>query len=94
MMLDIVLNIGFVGIAVSIVLCLYRAVKGPSLPDRVVALDTIGINLIGMTALLCVKLNTQAFVDVILLIGILAFIGTVAISKFLEKGVIIDRSRY
>lgn len=93
-MLDIVLNIGFVGIAVSIVLCLYRAVKGPSLPDRVVALDTIGINLIGMTALLCVKLNTQAFVDVILLIGILAFIGTVAISKFLEKGVIIDRSRY
>lgn len=93
-MLDIVLNIGFVGIAVSIVLCLYRAVKGPSLPDRVVALDTIGINLIGMTALLCVKLNTQTFVDVILLIGILAFIGTVAISKFLEKGVIIDRSRY
>jgi multicomponent Na+:H+ antiporter subunit F len=89
-----VINIGLIAIAVSIVICLYRAIKGPTLPDRVVALDTMGVNVIGIAALLTIKLHTQAFVDVILLIGILTFIGTVAVSKFLEKGVIIDRNRY
>jgi multicomponent Na+:H+ antiporter subunit F len=93
-MIDVVLNIGLVALSVSMVACLYRALRGPSLPDRVVALDTMGINSIGIAALLSIKLDTYAFVDIILLIGILAFVGTVAISKFLEKGVIIDRSRY
>ena len=49
-----------------------------------VALDAIGINLIGITALVSILLNTTAYLEVILLIGILAFIGTVAFSKFLE----------
>jgi multicomponent Na+:H+ antiporter subunit F len=93
-MIDVALNIGLVALSVSMVACLYRALRGPSLPDRVVALDTMGINSIGIAALLSIKLDTYAFVDIILLIGILAFVGTVAISKFLEKGVIIDRSRY
>ncbi|MEN3991788.1 monovalent cation/H+ antiporter complex subunit F, partial [Acinetobacter baumannii] len=53
------------------------------------ALDAIGINLIGITALVSILLNTTAYLEVILLIGILAFIGTVAFSKFLEKGEII-----
>ncbi|MBS4162340.1 Na(+)/H(+) antiporter subunit F1, partial [Klebsiella pneumoniae] len=66
---------------------------GPSIPDRVVALDAIGINLIGITALVSILLNTSAFLEVILLIGILAFIGTVAFSKFLEKGEIIENDR-
>jgi multicomponent Na+:H+ antiporter subunit F len=93
-MIDVAVDIGLFMLALSIVACMYRVVKGPSLPDRVVALDTMGVNFIGVTALLSIRLDTQAFVDVILLIGILTFIGTVAISKFLEKGVIIDRNRY
>jgi multicomponent Na+:H+ antiporter subunit F len=93
-MIAIALSIGLFVISLSIVACMYRAIKGPSLPDRVVALDTMGVNFIGVAALLSIKLDTHAFADVILLIGILTFIGTVAISKFLEKGVIIDRNRY
>jgi multicomponent Na+:H+ antiporter subunit F len=79
--------------AVSILILLYRVVKGPSNPDRAVAIDTIGINLISMTGILAIHLATSQFNDIILLIGILTFIATVAIAKFLEKGVIIDRSR-
>ncbi len=79
--------------AISIIMLLYRAIKGPSNPDRAVAIDTIGINLISMTGLVAIQLNTTRLNDVILLIGILTFIATVAIAKFLEKGVIIDRSR-
>ncbi len=80
-------------ISISLLLLLYRAVKGPTNADRAVALDAIGINLMALAGLLAVLLVTTKFNDVILLIGILLFIGTVAIAKFLEKGVIIERSR-
>ncbi|KML36269.1 Na(+)/H(+) antiporter subunit F1 [Cytobacillus firmus] len=72
---------------------IYRVIKGPTTPDRVVALDAIGINLVAIVALISIALNTSAYVEVILLIGILAFIGTVAFSKYLEKGVIIENDR-
>ncbi|WLR49922.1 Na(+)/H(+) antiporter subunit F1 [Bacillus tianshenii] len=92
--LHIVIDICSVATALSLVMLLYRAIKGPTSPDRAVALDTIGINLIALTALYAIKIETTKFNDIILLIGILAFIGTVAIAKFLEKGVIIDRDRH
>lgn len=70
-----------------------RVIKGPTVPDRVVALDAIGINLIAITALVSILLKTSAFLDIILLLGILSFIGTIAFSKFLEKGEIIENDR-
>ncbi|WP_432418834.1 Na(+)/H(+) antiporter subunit F1 [Cytobacillus spongiae] len=72
---------------------IYRVIKGPSIPDRVVALDAIGINLVAIIALISIALKTNAFLEIILLIGILAFIGTVAFAKYLEKGVIIEHER-
>ncbi|MBX9974137.1 Na(+)/H(+) antiporter subunit F1 [Cytobacillus firmus] len=80
-------------IAAATIGLIYRVIKGPTTPDRVVALDAIGINLVAIVALISIALNTSAFVEVILLIGILAFIGTVAFSKYLEKGVIIENER-
>ncbi|KUP05352.1 monovalent cation/H+ antiporter subunit F [Bacillus coahuilensis p1.1.43] len=80
-------------ISISMLLLIYRVVKGPSVPDRVVALDALGINLVGVVALISIVFNSFAFLEVILLIGILAFIGTIAFAKFLEKGVIIERDR-
>lgn len=71
-----------------------RVIKGPSIPDRVSALDAIGINLIGMTAIVSILLKTTTFFEIILLLGILAFIGTVAFSKFLEKGEVIENDRH
>lgn len=92
-MLAITVWICLIVIAISMILLVYRAVKGPTNPDRAVALDTIGVNLVAMVALLAIQLETTEFNDIILLIGILAFIGTVALAKFLEKGVIIERNR-
>ncbi|QSS99039.1 Na(+)/H(+) antiporter subunit F1 [Pontibacillus sp. ALD_SL1] len=90
-MLHIVTEICIVLTSISIILLLYRAVVGPTNPDRAVALDTIGINLMALAGLIAIYLVTAQLNDVILLIGILLFIGTVAIAKFLEKGVIIER---
>ncbi|MGC8228301.1 Na(+)/H(+) antiporter subunit F1 [Pseudobacillus badius] len=72
---------------------IYRLIKGPTVPDRIVALDAIGINLVAMIAVLSMLFRTYVFLDVILLLGILSFIGTTAFSKFLEKGEIIENDR-
>ncbi|MFB6800591.1 Na(+)/H(+) antiporter subunit F1 [Peribacillus butanolivorans] len=72
---------------------LYRLIKGPSVPDRVVALDAMGINLIAIVALASIVMDTSAYLEAILLLGILSFIGTVAFAKFLEKGEIIENDR-
>ncbi|GIN62040.1 Na(+)/H(+) antiporter subunit F [Robertmurraya siralis] len=92
-MLDMVFHIALFCLALSMIGLIYRVIKGPSIPDRVIALDAIGINLIAIVALTSMVLKTNAFLEVILLIGILAFIGTVAFSKYLEKGVIFERER-
>jgi multicomponent Na+:H+ antiporter subunit F len=69
----------------------YRLVKGPDASDRVVALDTIGVLLICVVGLYSIIVKTTFFLEIILLLAILSFIGTVAFSKFIEKGDIIDR---
>ena len=76
---------------VAIALLLYRMVKGPTQPDRAIALDTIGVNLISAIAIVSIVLNTKAFLEAILILGILAFIGTIAFSKYIERGVIVER---
>lgn len=80
-------------ITLSILAALYRVVKGPSMPDRVMALDYIGVNIIAAVAILSVLLHTYAFFDIILLIGILSFVGTIAFARFIERGVVIERNR-
>ncbi|PLR92645.1 Na(+)/H(+) antiporter subunit F [Bacillus sp. T33-2] len=92
-MFETIITISLFFISLSMLGLIYRVIKGPSVPDRVVALDSIGINLISIIALVSILLKTSAFLDIILLLGILAFIGTVAFSKYLEKGVIIENDR-
>lgn len=92
--LDGVIVICIFAIAASILMLVYRILKGPSNPDRAVALDTLGINLLSMVGLLAILLDTSKFNDIILLIGILSFIGSIALAKFLEKGVIIERDHH
>ncbi|MBV2197279.1 Na(+)/H(+) antiporter subunit F1 [Bacillus velezensis] len=92
-MFTFILQLSLGIMAVSTLLYVIRVIKGPTIPDRVVALDGIGINLIAMTALVSILLNTSAFLDIILSLGILSFIGTIAFAKFLEKGEIIENDR-
>lgn len=78
-------------ICLSMVAVIYRMVKGPSASDRVVALDSLGVSVISLIGLFSVLVETSFFLEIILLIAILSFIGTVAFSKFIEKGDIIKR---
>lgn len=92
-LLDILTYISLAILLLAMLMMLYRVVKGPTTADRVIALDSIGIALISVIALLSILLDTTIYFEVILLLSILAFIGTVAFSKFLERGEIIQHDR-
>jgi len=92
-MLDTAVLIALLLLSLSMLGSLYRILKGPTMSDRVVALDLIGVQIIGIITLVSVMLRTEAYLDIVLLIGILSFLGTVAFAKYLEKGVVIERER-
>ena len=85
------LTVSVVLVTISMVIIIYRLVKGPNASDRVIALDTIGVCLISLVGLFSILVETSFYLEIILLLAILSFIGTVAFSKFIEKGDIIDR---
>ncbi len=92
-MIDTILTISLVLFGIAIIITFIRIIIGPSLPDRVIALDVIGVLIISAIAIISILFQTKAFFDVILVLGILAFISTISFSKFLERGVIIERKR-
>ena len=92
-MIETMLTIALVLFATTIAIAVIRIILGPSMPDRVIALDMIGVNLIAMIAVVSIMLKTKAFLEVILILGILSFISTIAFSKFIERGAIVERKR-
>ncbi|WJY27144.1 MULTISPECIES: Na(+)/H(+) antiporter subunit F1 [Sporosarcina] len=87
------LAVSVVLFAVTIAIALLRMILGPSMPDRVIAMDVIGVNLLALIGVVSVLYGTKAYLEVILILGILSFISTIAFSKYIERGVIIERKR-
>lgn len=76
--------------AVALALNAWRLLRGPSLPDRILALDTLYVNALALLVVLGLWLADKVYFEVALLIGLLGFIGTVAISKMLLRGDIVE----
>jgi multicomponent Na+:H+ antiporter subunit F len=89
-MINGILIASLIILSLAILACLYRLIKGPSMNDRIMSLDTIGILLLSIIAVLCMLFRTSVYVDIILLIGILTFIGTTALARYIERGDVID----
>ncbi len=64
---------------------LYRAVVGPTMQDRVIAVNVLGTNTVVILALLAVALDSESFLDIALVYALLNFLMAVAISKFTVK---------
>lgn len=92
-MIQLMLMTAIILFTITIAIAVLRIILGPSMPDRVLALDVIGVNLIAIIAVTSIIQNTKAYLEVILILGILSFIGTIAYSKFIERGVIVERKR-
>lgn len=69
---------------------LWRLVIGPSVPDRILALDTMYINVIALIILYSISMSTGLYFEAALLIAMLGFISTVALCKYLLRGDIIE----
>lgn len=91
--IDIIVILCIIAFAFTMIGMIYRVIKGPTLHDRVITLDAFGVTLMGMIGLVSMALDTSYLLVVIMLIGMIGFIATVAFAKFLEKGVIIENDR-
>lgn len=65
-------------------LCFYRAVTGPTIPDRMVAIDILGILVVSLCALLAILFHRDFLIDIALAWILLAFVGTLALAKALS----------
>ena len=89
-MLDLVIVIALGLVAAAVAMSFWRLLYGPSLPDRVLALDTLYVNAIALLMLLGIHLGSALFFEAALLIALMGFIGTVALCKYLLRGDIIE----
>jgi multicomponent K+:H+ antiporter subunit F len=88
-LLPVVLPIVVGMLVVALALSAWRMFRGPSAPDRVLALDTLYINALALLVALGLWLNTVLYFEVALLIGLLGFVGTVCTATFLLRGRIV-----
>ncbi|CAM4047692.1 K+/H+ antiporter subunit F [Vreelandella rituensis] len=89
-MLAIALKISLALVILALLLNVYRLTVGPSLPDRLLALDTMYVNSIALIVMMGLWLNTKTYFESALLIAMLGFISTVAVCKYLLRGDIIE----
>ena len=88
--LSIALWIAYGAVAAALLLTSWRLLIGPTLPDRIMALDKLYVNAVALLVLLGIQLGSTAFFEAAVLIALLGFIGTVAVCKYITRGDIIE----
>ncbi|WNK21329.1 K+/H+ antiporter subunit F [Halomonas piscis] len=89
-MLSTALPIALMLVVLALMMNLYRLTRGPRLPDRVLALDTMYVNSIALVAMFGLWLDSKTYFEAALLIAMLGFVSTVAICKYILRGDIIE----
>lgn len=89
-MIDLACVVTLVTIAVAMLLCVYRLARGPDILDRVLALDTLVINAIGLIVVIGLWYRSTLYFEAALLFAMVGFVTTVAFCKFLLRGSVIE----
>lgn len=89
-MIETAIHIAFVLVSSALALNAWRLLRGPSAPDRILALDTLYINTIALLVLFGIHIKSALYFEAALLIALMGFIGTVAMCKYLLRGDIIE----
>ena len=77
-------------IGVAMLLALYRLVRGPTVPDRILALDTLFVATIAQLMLFGIYVGTAVYFEAALIIAMLGFVGTVVLSKYVLRRDIVE----
>jgi multicomponent Na+:H+ antiporter subunit F len=84
--LDAVVYVSLVALSVALGLGLLRLIRGPTLPDRIVALELVATLLVGVVAVHAIGTREPVYLDVGILLALVAFLGAVAFARFLVQG--------
>ena len=85
-MLDLISQITLLTLGVALVVAFIRLVKGPTLPDRIVAMDLFGVLVVGLIVVLAGSSRVTATLDSAIVIALVGFLGTVAYATYVERG--------
>jgi len=85
-MLEVISHTTLVTLGVALVLAFIRLVKGPTLPDRIVAMDLFGMLVVGLIVVLAGSTGVRAMLDAAIVIALIGFLGTVAYATYVERG--------
>lgn len=89
-MIAVACTFALVAISVSLLMNVYRLIAGPDATDRILALDTMVINAIGLIVLAGIMFGTTMYFEAALLFAMVGFVSTVAFCKFLLRGNVIE----
>ena len=85
-MLAIVSQLSLVTLGVALLIAFIRLVKGPTLPDRIVAMDLFGMLVVGLIVVLAGSSQVRATLDAAIVIALVGFLATVAYATYVERG--------
>ena len=83
--LVLAVDAGFVMVIAAVVLAFFRLVRGPSLADRVVALDMMTVLIVAFCGLFAISTGEHAFLDVAVVLALVGFLATVALARYAER---------
>lgn len=83
---DLWLNGLMILLAISLLICFVRLLRGPDVPNRTVAFDLIAVHAVGIFALFAVQYSSEALLEGAIITAVLGFLGTVMLGRFLERG--------
>jgi multicomponent K+:H+ antiporter subunit F len=89
-LLDAALAFALACIAVALILCGWRLLRGPEVVDRVLALDTLYINAVALVILLGLVWRTELLFEAALIVAMLGFVSTVALARYLSRGDVVE----
>lgn len=89
-LMNIALMITFVTLALGQIMSMVRLALGPTSGDRILALDTMVINALGLVVVLGIHQGVQIYFEIALLIAMLGFVSTVALARFILRGDVIE----
>lgn len=90
MILQLALDFAVGAVALAMLLCGWRLLRGPEMPDRLLALDTLYINAVALAILLGLRWQTPLLFEAALIIAMLGFVSTVALGRYLSRGDVIE----
>ena len=85
-MFDFTSQLTLVILAVTVIVTLVRIIKGPTLPDRVVAMDLLGVVIVGFIVVLAGWTGVRATLDAAIVIALIGFVATVAYATYVQQG--------